>query len=46
MGLSLVNPFFKVLDMMVADGMIEETVDFRLEGGVPDTPRFSYSLLK
>jgi len=45
-GVSIVNPYIKTLDMLIADGMIRERVDLRLEGGVPDTPRFSYSLVK
>jgi len=43
---SIVNPYIRTLDMLIADGMIRERVDLRLEGGVPDTPRFSYSLMK
>ena len=43
-GVSIVNPYIEVVDMMLAEGLIRERVDLRSEGGVPDTPRFSYSL--
>lgn len=43
-GVSTVNPYIEVVDMMLADGVIQERIDLRSEGGVPDTPRFSYSL--
>ncbi len=43
-GVSIVNPYIEVVDMMLADGLIRERVDLRSEGGVPDTPRFSYAL--
>lgn len=43
-GVSMVNPYIEVVDMMLAEGLIRERVDLRSEGGVPDTPRFSYSL--
>ncbi|MCW4036939.1 MAG: hypothetical protein NWE75_07070 [Candidatus Bathyarchaeota archaeon] len=44
-GVSIVNPYIEVVDMMLAEGLIRERVDLRSEGGVPDTPRFSYSLV-
>ncbi len=43
-GVSIVNPYIEVVDMLLADGLIRERIDLRSEGGVPDTPRFSYSL--
>jgi glutamine phosphoribosylpyrophosphate amidotransferase len=43
-GVSIVNPYIEVVDMLLADGLIKERIDLRSEGGVPDTPRFSYSL--
>jgi len=39
-----VNPYIEVLDMLISEGRILERVDLRPEGGVPDTPRFSYTL--
>jgi len=44
-GFRLVNEYIGVLDMLAAGGFVEERVDLRLEGGVPDTPRFSYRLV-
>jgi glucosamine 6-phosphate synthetase-like amidotransferase/phosphosugar isomerase protein len=43
-GVSIVNPYIEVVDMLIAEGKIMERVDLRPEGGVPDTPRFSYDL--
>ena len=43
-GVTIMNPYIATLDMLIADGLIRERVDLRPEGGVPDTPRFSYSL--
>jgi glucosamine 6-phosphate synthetase-like amidotransferase/phosphosugar isomerase protein len=43
-GVTIVNPYIETLDMLIADGFINERIDLRAEGGVPDTPRFSYSL--
>jgi len=43
-GFRLVNEYIGVLDMLIAGRFVEERVDLRLEGGVPDTPRFSYRL--
>lgn len=43
-GVDIVNPYIEVVDMLIAEGKIRERVDLRPEGGVPDTPRFSYSL--
>ena len=35
----------RAVDMLIARGKIRERVDLRPEGGVPDTPRYSYSLI-
>ena len=43
-GVSIVNPYIEVVDMLIAEGRIREQIDMRMEGGVPDTPRFSYTL--
>jgi len=43
-GVSVVNPYIGVIDMLLAEGKIVQRVDRRMEGGVPDTPRFSYTL--
>jgi glucosamine 6-phosphate synthetase-like amidotransferase/phosphosugar isomerase protein len=44
-GVGFVNPYIEVVDMLIAEGKIREQVDLRSEGGVPDTPRFSYTLV-
>ena len=43
-GISIINPYFDVLDMMLKQGVIIENVKMKFEGGVEDTPRFHYSL--
>lgn len=43
-GVYVRNPYFELLEDMVADGDLDERVDPRMEGGVRDVPRFSYSL--
>jgi len=43
-GVSVNNPYFKTLDMLMAGGKIRRRIDRRLEGGVEGTPRFAYSL--
>ncbi len=43
-GISIINPYFDVLEMMLNQGVIVESVKMRFEGGVEDTPRFHYSL--
>ena len=43
-GITIVNPYFDVLDMMLKQGVIFESVKMKFEGGVEDTPRFHYSL--
>jgi glucosamine 6-phosphate synthetase-like amidotransferase/phosphosugar isomerase protein len=44
MGVRIVNPFIEVVDILLAEGRVRERVDLRSEGGVPDTPRYSYAL--
>jgi len=41
-GISIVNPFIDVLDEMIEEGVINQRIDKRLEGGVRATPRYSY----
>jgi hypothetical protein len=43
-GVSIVNPYIRTLDMLLAEGKIYRRVDLRPEGGIEGTPRFSYSL--
>ena len=43
-GVYIANPYFDLLEEMVATDVLEESVDPRWEGGVDDTPRFSYTL--
>jgi glucosamine 6-phosphate synthetase-like amidotransferase/phosphosugar isomerase protein len=43
-GFRPINPYFGVLDMLISDGVVIERINFRSEGGIPDTPRFTYSL--
>jgi len=43
-GVSIVNPLIQTLEMLLRKGYIEERIDMRAEGGVEDTPRYSYSL--
>jgi glucosamine 6-phosphate synthetase-like amidotransferase/phosphosugar isomerase protein len=45
LGVRIVNPFIEVMDILLADGVIQEKVALKDEGGVPDTPRYSYSLI-
>ena len=42
--LEIVNPLIETLDELVEEGEINKKNRTRLEGGVPDTPRYSYSL--
>ncbi|MGD2142186.1 MAG: hypothetical protein PVH79_01745 [Candidatus Bathyarchaeota archaeon] len=44
-GVTIVNPYIKTLDMLIARGEVQERIDLRPEGGIPDTPRYSYSLI-
>ena len=43
-GVSQVNRFLDVLNMLKFEGQIVEDIVIQLEGGVVDTPRLSYSL--
>ena len=43
-GIYIMNPYFELLESMVADGVIEESIDPRPEGGFEDVPRYSYVL--
>jgi hypothetical protein len=41
-GVSIVNPYIEVLDELIFERKIRQRIDLRVEGGVKDTPRFSY----
>ncbi|HUS78351.1 MAG TPA: hypothetical protein VM050_06805 [Patescibacteria group bacterium] len=43
-GVSHVNRYVEVLNMLKSEGLIVEEIVTQLEGGVEDTPRLSYSL--
>ena len=43
-GIYVMNPYFELLESMVKDGILVESVDPRLEGGIEDVPRYSYRL--
>ena len=43
--LEIVNPLIETLDELIDEGKITKKIRPRLEGGVPDTPRYSYSLV-
>jgi len=43
--LEIVNPLIETLDELKDEGKITKKINPRLEGGVPDTPRYSYSLV-
>jgi predicted glutamine amidotransferase len=43
-GVSVVNPYIDVVEMLKHEFRVVESVDPRVEGGVADTPRFSYVL--
>ncbi|MHA2068410.1 MAG: hypothetical protein ACXABY_28945 [Candidatus Thorarchaeota archaeon] len=43
-GVYVMTPYFELLESMVADGIIEESIDPRPEGGFDDVPRYSYVL--
>ena len=44
-GIYVMNPYFELLESMVADGIIVESIDPRPEGGFDDVPRYSYVLV-
>ena len=43
-GVYVMNPYFELLESMVADGIIEESIDPRPEGGFENVSRYSYVL--
>jgi glucosamine 6-phosphate synthetase-like amidotransferase/phosphosugar isomerase protein len=43
-GIYVMNPYFEVLESLVRDGVLVESVDPRLEGGIEGVPRYSYRL--
>jgi len=43
-GVYVMNPYFELLEELVADGELVESLDPRVEGGVAGCPRFSYVL--
>ena len=43
-GVSVVNPYIDVVDMLKHEFRVVESIDPRVEGGVAETPRFSYVL--
>jgi glutamine phosphoribosylpyrophosphate amidotransferase len=43
-GVAIVNPYIEVVDMLISEGRIIESIDPRVEGGIEGTPRYSYEL--
>ena len=43
-GILFNNEYFDILDMMVADGVLLEKISLVSEAGIPDIPKFFYSL--
>ena len=43
-GIYEMNSYFELLESMVKDGILVESVDPRLEGGIDGVPRYSYRL--
>jgi len=43
-GVYIMNPYFEILEAMAEDEDIDETIDYRTEGGIDDVPRYSYVL--
>jgi glucosamine 6-phosphate synthetase-like amidotransferase/phosphosugar isomerase protein len=43
-GVYVMNPYFELLEDMVMNGDLLESIDLRREGGIEDVPRFKYSL--
>ena len=41
-GVSIVNSYIDAMDILIAKGKVKQRIDKRWEGGVDDTPRFSY----
>ncbi len=44
-GVSIMNSYFELLESMVEDGIVLESIDPRTEGGFEDVPRYSYRLV-
>jgi hypothetical protein len=43
-GVYIMNPYFELIEAMVDNGDLVESVDLRLEGGINIVPRYSYEL--
>ncbi len=43
-GVYIMNPYFELLESMVKDGLLVESIDPRQEGGIEGVPRYSYKL--
>ena len=43
-GIYEMNSYFELLESLVKDGTLIESVDPRLEGGIEGVPRYSYKL--
>jgi glucosamine 6-phosphate synthetase-like amidotransferase/phosphosugar isomerase protein len=43
-GVSVVNPYIDMVEMLKHENRVVESIDLRVEGGVAETPRFSYVL--
>jgi hypothetical protein len=43
-GIYVMNPYFELLESMVNNGDLVESIDPRLEGGIETVPRYSYVL--
>lgn len=43
-GIYEMNTYFELLESMVEDGILVESIDPRLEGGIEGVPRYSYKL--
>jgi glucosamine 6-phosphate synthetase-like amidotransferase/phosphosugar isomerase protein len=41
-GIYVMNPYFELLETLVKNGEIVESIDPRTEGGIDNVPRFSY----
>jgi glucosamine 6-phosphate synthetase-like amidotransferase/phosphosugar isomerase protein len=43
-GIYVMNPYFELIETLVEDGDLVESVDHRSEGGIGTVPRYSYEL--
>jgi hypothetical protein len=43
-GIYVINPYFELLEVLVENGELVESVDPRSEGGIDTVPRYSYVL--